>query len=113
MYPKGMDLKILFQNYTNNKNALDLLSQMLKFNPNDRISLDDVLSHPFLKPFFEGERQSEARVVSMGERCSGYWVLNAPIVSRIETSFPSDTNLRRSDLQRAMFSLVKSIEVGT
>lgn len=113
MYPKGMNLKTLFQSYTQNENALDLLSRMLKFDPTERISLDDALSHPFLKPFFEGKDKSNARVVSVGEQCSGYCVLNAPIVSHIESRFPSDTNLRRSELQHAMFSLVRSIEVGT
>lgn len=107
-YPKKLDLNKLFADYTKNKLALDLLSRMLEFNPSKRISVDDALLHPFLK-HFEDEKP---RVVSLGEHCSGYCVLKTPILSRIESTFPSDTNLRRSDLQSAMFSLVKSIGSG-
>ena len=31
--------------------ALDFLRKTLEFNPNDRITVDDALKHPFLKEF--------------------------------------------------------------
>lgn len=37
-----------FPNYLNQQSK-DLISKMLKVNPNDRISMEDILKHPFLK----------------------------------------------------------------
>ena len=36
-----------------NKKAIDLLSKMLVFNPEERISVDDVLKHPFLSKYHD------------------------------------------------------------
>lgn len=41
-----MDFKTLFPDA--NEQALDLMSQMLKFDPNDRIDVNAALEHPWL-----------------------------------------------------------------
>jgi len=38
---------------TDDADCLDLLTKMLKFNPHERISIDDALQHPFLRVYYE------------------------------------------------------------
>ncbi len=40
--------------------AVDLMSQMLKFNPANRIHLDDALNHPFIEPVREDKYETLA-----------------------------------------------------
>ena len=35
--------------------ALDLIRKLLKFNPLERITIDEALRHPYLKEFYEEE----------------------------------------------------------
>ena len=34
-------------------NALDLLDKMLTFNPNNRITVEEALAHPYLRPYYD------------------------------------------------------------
>lgn len=44
------------------KDAIDLLSKMLLFHPNDRISVFKALQHPFLKSFETGNAPKKAPI---------------------------------------------------
>lgn len=41
-----------------NPQALDLLEKMLKFNPNDRISVDEALAHPYFSGFRDARHET-------------------------------------------------------
>lgn len=45
---KGMDLKELFKGYSN-PDAIDLISKMLVFDPEKRITIEKALAHPYMK----------------------------------------------------------------
>ena len=47
--PKGVKMNTAFPNA--NKDALDLLENMLVFNPNKRISVLEALNHPYFAAF--------------------------------------------------------------
>jgi len=53
---KTKNLKNMFKNASNN--ALDLLTKMLQFNPNKRITIDEALEHPFVEAFHQKEKES-------------------------------------------------------
>jgi mitogen-activated protein kinase 1/3 len=50
-YKKPQDLATLLPNAS--KDAIDLLSKMLVFNPDKRITTDEALAHPFFKELFD------------------------------------------------------------
>lgn len=57
----GKDLSLIFQNATTL--ALDLLTKMLKTDPDDRISVDDALAHQYLEDLHRPEDEITAKEV--------------------------------------------------
>lgn len=45
---KGTDFNELFKNYANS-DAIDLVKKMLTFDPSKRITIEQALSHPYMK----------------------------------------------------------------
>mmetsp|Transcript_10481 Transcript_10481/g.15706 ORF Transcript_10481/g.15706 Transcript_10481/m.15706 type:complete len:538 (+) Transcript_10481:90-1703(+) len=77
-----VDLPSKFPN--SGANALDLLGQMLQFNPNKRITIDEALQHPWLSNFRSAQNEVPA--------------LNPVNLEEVET-----TPLSRGALQKLMF----------
>lgn len=46
--------------YTYTRTAVDLLTKMLKFNPRERLPIDEVLEHPYFAPIRNESEESVA-----------------------------------------------------
>ena len=59
------NLRNLCKNYQNNKEVLDLLSQMLQLEPSKRITLKAAMQHPFFAEYNGSARESSMERVSL------------------------------------------------
>lgn len=106
-YPKGLDFIALFQKYTTNRPAIDLLRRMLVFNPAKRISVADALRHPFLSNF---QHRFARHRVSGTSPCGGNSILSRHFKSRFEGEQEGGRGkLSRVGLERSMLSMVRLI----
>lgn len=81
------DLKVKFPGSP--EEALDLLSSMLKFNPNDRIRLDEALNHPFFDEVRDASKEVEADF-------------------SLEFGFEKDSNLTMEKLRNLFIKVISS-----
>ena len=49
---KGQDFNVLFKD-AKSPEAIDLLKKMLTFDPDERITIDDALKHPYMAKYHE------------------------------------------------------------
>ena len=60
---KGVNFKELFKGWIN-RDAVDLLSKMLTFDPQKRISINDALAHPYFKDLHDEQDEPVGQPVS-------------------------------------------------
>lgn len=60
-------LKQHFENVDSNDPALDLLAKLLSFNPNERVSVDQALEHPYLSDLFCPDDEPTSKPMPDGE----------------------------------------------
>jgi mitogen-activated protein kinase 1/3 len=60
---KGQDFAVYFKD-ANNPDAVDLLKKMLTFDPDQRITIEEALKHPYMAKYHEPDDEPTGEPVS-------------------------------------------------
>ena len=56
--------------------ALDLLEKMLTFNPNKRITVEEALSHPYLRQYYDPDDEVTHNLFGHVDTFCSYWIFS-------------------------------------
>jgi serine/threonine protein kinase len=108
---RGIDVKALCEILPRAPvEALDLIRQLIQFNPKDRVSAATALTHPYIAAFYTGAEPV------LGEGQSVYLSVDDNVKLRPDeyrTVLQSELDRKRKDIDAKFHALLRDIHIST